>query len=1436
MSWLVTAAFMFFFNHANAQATFSFPPNILEGIPNGQITVTHSALDIGTIEHAFDGDLNSVAQVTGICMKPNQVRLIPNAHFQPNWFAVDADGNEFPISSGISWSSNNVEVVSVNGSGVFASTGNLGEATVSASWNGLNFQTNVKVVADFISLPAEKRVVKVAMIIIDPPIPAAGGQRFSQRFWSYNGGPMALAQQTRDSMYAVSGGTVDYQFTEIHDEPTLMTRFGGTVLSVDSMYQLFLEPGLTTLHHVAEQIGQSEFFYNELLNKYDLCNKSNSHQIDEVWVWAMPFIGMGEAAMTGTGAFWINGPVISGNTCTDLLPIMGFNYERYAGCALHNFTHRIETTMYKLFPGQGRYVPSDPPYPPAVPKNPLQTFMLYNALEPGNAHVGNSHFPPNGIENYDYANLTIVPTYAPNWKRYPYLFDQTEQINCSAWGCEIDCGINYCSWWMRHIPHFRCEDKTSVLNNWWSYVIDFNEGKALEAQTADCDCKMFDDAIAHCASKGVFPWHEWIARVHINDLNHASGKSQYSDFTNQTLQLVAGQTYSASLSAGFSYFTYDEYFRVWLDQNQDGYFDDSEKIAEGILPRPADGTPEATLQLTNALHIPAGLGPIQNARMRISMKRGGYPTPCETIPFGEVEDYNVNITGTIVHWINLQAQNWSAPSNAVPGQTVNSTFDLVNAGTLPVSAGFSVGVFLSSDNVWGPNDQLVGSLSYPNLGIVTLPGQSLPFIIPANTAPGSYFLIIRVDFTNQIAELNEADNTIVQPFSVQSGGGLVDLELTVTAAPTTIGTGAMVEYNLSIRNNGSSAATGITLQHTKNGHFAAYSNVNASVGTFNIQTGIWSISSLAAGQLALLSFDGYIVDMITPQIDFFEIMAASPGDPDSTPGNDNGARTPNEDDEAAVHLTPTGVINCPSRGIFPWHDWIARVKIKDLDHASGKSQYSDFTGETLHVNAGLPVDVTLGTGFSYFTYDEYWKIWIDYNQNGVFEEVTETFVSLTVPRPIDGTPFYNANTTAFIQGGFTQDFTTRMRVAMKRGAYPTSCENFAFGEVEDYTIHIAPGGGQSKPDLNLLNFLAASTGAQGAIVPFTVDLRNSGTSHAIGNYTIGAYLSTDSQLDANDALVGVIPTGNTPIGTIPNVQGVITVSPNLAPGNYFFILKADIDNSIAELDELNNLISRPFTVTGATGGGADLELTLTADKTNAAIYSEVTYTYTVKNTGNQTIANAVIFTTVCPLINSGVPLSFTQTNGLVYAGVPAAPTVGAYNYVEQAWTITNLAPGHSGTLTIKLFTLTAAERKVVAFSGGAQSPADPDSQPGGVPANCTPTQDDEAIWTINAEQSAQRSDTRQTENDPLESADLQIFPNPAGVSVFINLERWQGKPATILMYTPLGVGVLEKYIEEIPLSPFVLDLSGIRNGHYFLKMTTPGERAVFGQLVVAGRY
>ncbi|MEL6923092.1 MAG: GEVED domain-containing protein, partial [Bacteroidota bacterium] len=145
----------------------------------------------------------------------------------------------------------------------------------------------------------------------------------------------------------------------------------------------------------------------------------------------------------------------------------------------------------------------------------------------------------------------------------------------------------------------------------------------------------------YCDSKGDFPWHEWIAGVKLGDFEHTSGKQQYSDFTSLTIDLVAGNNYNVELTSGFSYSTYDEYFRIWIDLNGDEDFEDAgEQVFQKIVDAPATGT--TTASLTGSFTLPAD-AVAGTTRMRVSMSRDAYVDPCGTNQYGEVEDYTVNI-------------------------------------------------------------------------------------------------------------------------------------------------------------------------------------------------------------------------------------------------------------------------------------------------------------------------------------------------------------------------------------------------------------------------------------------------------------------------------------------------------------------------------------------------------------------------------------------------------------------------------------------------------------------------------------------------------------------------------------------------------------------------------------------------------------------------
>jgi len=143
-------------------------------------------------------------------------------------------------------------------------------------------------------------------------------------------------------------------------------------------------------------------------------------------------------------------------------------------------------------------------------------------------------------------------------------------------------------------------------------------------------------SLTYCSTKGNSVSDEWIDYVSIGGIANTTGANGgYGDFTSQTGSLPYGSN-TILFSAGFSGSAYTEYWKVWIDFNQNGTFDSSELMVSG------SSSSSGTLSGTFTVPTTAISG---TTRMRVSMKYNSAQTACETFSYGEVEDYTVNIGG-----------------------------------------------------------------------------------------------------------------------------------------------------------------------------------------------------------------------------------------------------------------------------------------------------------------------------------------------------------------------------------------------------------------------------------------------------------------------------------------------------------------------------------------------------------------------------------------------------------------------------------------------------------------------------------------------------------------------------------------------------------------------------------------------------------------------
>lgn len=143
----------------------------------------------------------------------------------------------------------------------------------------------------------------------------------------------------------------------------------------------------------------------------------------------------------------------------------------------------------------------------------------------------------------------------------------------------------------------------------------------------------------YCASVSADASTEWIERVQLNTLDNESGNNDgFAAFTDQGTTLTIGEPYPITLIPGFSFFAYAEYWRVWIDLDNDAQFESPSELV-------FDAGETSNDTVTGTLIVPGGSAP-GSTRMRVIMKYDGAAEGCEDgYDYGETEDYCVELQG-----------------------------------------------------------------------------------------------------------------------------------------------------------------------------------------------------------------------------------------------------------------------------------------------------------------------------------------------------------------------------------------------------------------------------------------------------------------------------------------------------------------------------------------------------------------------------------------------------------------------------------------------------------------------------------------------------------------------------------------------------------------------------------------------------------------------
>ncbi|MDZ7880277.1 MAG: GEVED domain-containing protein [Saprospiraceae bacterium] len=740
----------------------------------------------------------------------------------------------------------------------------------------------------------------------------------------------------------------------------------------------------------------------------------------------------------------------------------------------------------------------------------------------------------------------------------------------------------------------------------------------------------------YCVSKSNAPWELWIQNVRLNSINYISGKYKeysslgYSDFTNINTTLKKGMTYELSTEVGVSWqgILNNTHCRTWIDWNRNNVFENTELVFQNTN----------VSNFTSALRVPT-TAQTGTTRMRIAVKMGDFPTPCETFGAGEVEDYTVTI-------VEPTQEATPVCSNTLGSGEVlcydNSNTDAI---VLYLAEGNSIvqkkldkkGTQLSSTNVGSllkdsilvVNKQVIKKLANGTIAYTKNITPSVLNRFPSiNTAlemsDGTFVLAGYQKYIDPIFPSNNADSLV----------------LVVTDA------------NLTYQNS--------FVEERGGGPYTIYYDA------------VLQLIPFGANRFVMAHYKGFSRLVTGSNLLFTSFRK-----------DNNGLLVRLNKGEYGY-----GLKNRPIITEFCGNNLIVQ---SDVTSYAQKGLFRGIGSSVFNLDSMRHLAVkTVGTGnadyygdyktYSY-TYNPYLtsnKFQLSANYSG-----TDPRINFNTFQALDISFYDNEGVLTFKK---TIPFIAFDHI-IRTG--DTSCLVLASSNGQLSIINPDCNNTPSTlPDLTVSNLTVSTPSVQQrGVLFFKFDAKNTGTSNVSNNFTIKSYLSKDNILDAQDYRDGIIATGNYATGAnISQIQGAMTVGAAVDTGNYYLILKIDADNQITESNESNNTtftqvrVGSDVVTTGGGNGTNDIALSLISTPSVYRQYTKQNFKISAKNNSNQAFTD--------------VKIDFPFPAKTVSGGT-MTPSVGTWQEWCSGgtrcytWVIPNLAANTTATLELPIYVLDA---------------------------------------------------------------------------------------------------------------------------------------------------